>query len=218
MVLELPSYKWPSLTQRALHRARSGPGVSQDRGHDHLRDLRRDVVAERVSAQSRRQRRPWRCARRRQRPASRADRAQRSTARGRRARGATRGRRGSFAGRIGRFVAAGLRAARLRLAADRRHAHELRRTRGLRVDDVRAGRRGHDDASDAGVIERIRTMTRDDGTPVFTRATVGERARVLRARDAVPGDADGDPARDRRPAIRGAFSSRTCSDWPMSRR
>ena len=47
----------------------------------------------------------------------------------------------SFAGRIGRIVAAGVRAARLRLAAHRRRPHQLPRARGVRLDDVGAARR-----------------------------------------------------------------------------
>ena len=50
---------------------------------------------------------------------------------------------------------------------------------------------------DVGVIERIRSATRDDGTPLFTRGDVGQRAGVLRAGDAVPADADRDAPRDR---------------------
>jgi ferrous iron transport protein B len=36
---------------------------------------------------------------------------------------------------------------------------------------VLAGSGSADAAADAGVLRRIRTMTREDGTPVFTRAT-----------------------------------------------
>jgi ferrous iron transport protein B len=36
---------------------------------------------------------------------------------------------------------------------------------------VRAGAGGSKDLKDTGVLTRIQTMARDDGTPVFTRAT-----------------------------------------------
>ena len=47
-------------------------------------------------------------------------------------------------------------------------------------------------------------MTRDDGTPLFTPATAASGARLLRARDAVPADAGGHPARDRQHQVRRA--------------
>ena len=65
MVLELPSYKLPSLLNALVSRTRSGGGLPEDRRHGHHGDLHRDVVAERVSAvPPSRPRRP-RCGRRR---------------------------------------------------------------------------------------------------------------------------------------------------------
>ena len=73
MILELPSYKSPSLAQRARRREGSGARVSEDGRHRHHGDLHRHVVAEHVSARRSRAGGRRACA---ARPAAAADPAQ----------------------------------------------------------------------------------------------------------------------------------------------
>ena len=95
MVLELPTYKVPSLINALLAAQGSGLRVPEDRRHGHHGDLRRDVVAERLSegraaaagrgaARARPPRRPHR-----QRRAALAERGRRARRRGRSSRAAS---------------------------------------------------------------------------------------------------------------------------------
>ena len=159
MVLELPTYKWPSLRNALLHGQGSGRRVPPDGRHRHHRHLHRHVVAERVSAGATARRRRPRC--RRGPPSPVSGRTEACAAR----RSATpfsrrRDQAGSFAGRIGRASQPVFRAAGLRLAADRRHPDELPGARSLRVDDVGAGRRTGRGDVDEGVIAAHPRQTR----------------------------------------------------------
>jgi ferrous iron transport protein B len=79
---------------------------------------------------------------------------------------------GSFAGRLGRFI----QPVFAPLGYDWQLTDAIltsfvAREVFVSTMAVLAGSGGADAAADAGVLRRIRTMTREDGTPVFTRAT-----------------------------------------------
>ena len=168
MILELPAYQVPSLTQRAADCARAGTVVPQDRGHRDHGDLRRDVVAERVSEGRRRPSRPSRFACRRPRRASRRTQADALTAQAESLESRAQLRRQHRRPR--RPVhPAGVRAARLRLAADRRACSPASSRARCSCRRWRCLSGAGDDED--GIISGVRTMTRDDGRPVLTPAT-----------------------------------------------
>ncbi len=104
----------------------------------------------------------------------------------------------SFAGRLGRAGRAGFCAARLRLAADRRGAHQLPRPRSFRFHHDRAAGGATPTPRPRGVMAQVQQAKRDDGTPLFTTGHLGQPAGILRSGDAVPAHPGAHPAR--RPA------------------
>ena len=157
--------------QRPAGRTRPGLGVPADCGHGDHGDLHRHVVAERVPLHANRLPRPRACAPRRRPREWRPTRAAALEVGSGEPRGAS-ARGGQLRGTPRPGGTAGLRTARLRLAADDGRAHELPRARGVRLDDVGAGGVGQRRAcEDEGVITRIRNARRADGTPLFTQAS-----------------------------------------------
>ena len=152
--------------QRAAHGARSGPVVSEDRRHRHHGDLRRDVVAERVSEGRTPPPKPSRCARRR-RPPRRAD-ATALVDQGAAASKRARSRRAVSPDGSGHAI----QPVFAPLGYDWQLSAGLLTSflaREVFVSTMAVLAGAGDDQS--GVISGVRTMRREDGRPVFTPAT-----------------------------------------------
>ena len=192
MVLELPTYKVPSLRNALLTAKDQGADVPADRRHRHHRDLHRHVVAERVSEGRSRG------------PEVQALRAPQAT---RRRGGRSPGARGA-GGQLRRPARAPGGAGVPPLGFDWQLTvgvltSFLAREVFVSTMSVLVGG-GGDAEVDEGVIARIHAMTRSRRLAGVHAGDGGRGARVLRARDAVPADARRHPPRDRATPIRAA--------------
>ena len=202
MVLELPSYKVPSLTNALVTAKDQGLAVPADGRHGHHGHLRRHVVAQRVSeggcAGSGAGRFGSRQAVRAQPEARAAElnaEADTSTARAVQA--------GSFAGRIGRTI----QPVFAPLGYDWQLTvgvltSFLAREVFVSTMSVLVGGAGDAEVDD-GVIDRIRAMTPGRWCAGVYAGNSGQRSRILRAGDAVPAYAGCHAQGDRHPQVRG---------------
>ncbi len=170
MILELPSYKTPSLRNALADREGSGPVVPDDGRHGDRGDLHRDVVAERLSARRRRRRSAVELRAAAAAPGVAPEQAEALTAEAD-ALETRAAQAGSFAGRIGHTMAPVFEP----LGFDWQLTvgvltSFLAREVFVSTMSVLASGQAETDVDD-GVVARIRGMTRDDGRPVFTPAT-----------------------------------------------